>query len=114
MTRDCEAAKAFYGNVFGYTYNKMDAAFTYFTIKRAGDGEVVAGIGELDASVAAEVPASWATYFLVENTDASAARAVELGASIVSPAFDTPFGRMAPLVGAQGETFSLIQAPTLD
>jgi predicted enzyme related to lactoylglutathione lyase len=46
----------------------------------------------------------------VEDCDASAARAAALGATIVRQPFDTPFGRMAPLIGAQGGTFSLIQA----
>jgi predicted enzyme related to lactoylglutathione lyase len=112
MTRDYEGAKAFYGNVFGYTYDEIGEGFSYSTIKRATDGEVVAGMGELDAGMPAEVPASWVTYFMVEDTDTSAAKAVELGASIVRQPFDTPFGRMAPLIGIQGEAFSLIQAPT--
>ena len=43
--------------------------------------------------------------------EASLAKAAELGGTIVRPPSDTPFGRMAPIVGAQGETFSLIQAP---
>jgi uncharacterized protein len=111
MTRDYEGAKAFYGTVFGYTYDEMDGDFTYSTIQRAGDGKVVAGVGELDASVPADVPASWGVYFMVEDCDASVARAVELGATIVREPADTPFGRMAPVVGPQGEAFSLIQAP---
>lgn len=111
MTRDYEGAKAFYGNVFGYTYDEIGEGFSYSTVKGATDGEVVAGIGELDAGIPAEVPASWVTYFMVEDADASAAKAVELGASIVRQPVDTPFGRMAPLIGIQGEAFSLIQAP---
>ena len=111
MTRDYATAKAFYSAVFGYSYDEMDGDFTYSTIKRTGDGAVVAGLGELDAGVPAEVSASWGVYFMVEDCDASAAKAAELGGTIVRPPSDTPFGRMAPIVGAQGETFSLIQAP---
>ena len=111
MTRDYATAKAFYSAVFGYSYDEMDGDFTYSTIKRAGDGAVVAGLGELDAGVPAEVSASWGVYFMVEDCDASAAKAAELGGTIVRPPSDTPFGRMAPIVGPQGETFSLIQAP---
>jgi predicted enzyme related to lactoylglutathione lyase len=48
---------------------------------------------------------------MVEDCDASAAKAVELGATLVREPADTPFGRMAPIIGAQGEAFSLIQAP---
>jgi predicted enzyme related to lactoylglutathione lyase len=111
MTRDYEGAKAFYGKVFGFTFDEMNEDFSYSTARRASDGEVVAGLGELGADVPAEVPASWVTYFFVESTDASAARAVELGATIAREPFDTPFGRMAPMIGTQGEAFSLIEAP---
>jgi predicted enzyme related to lactoylglutathione lyase len=111
MTRDYEGAKAFYGTIFGYTYDEIGEGFSYSTVKRAGDREVVAGMGELDNGLPAEVSASWVTYFLVEDVDASAAKAGELGATIVREPFDTPFGRMAPVIGAQGEAFSLIQAP---
>jgi len=114
MTRDYEGAKAFYGNVFGFSYEEIGEGFTYSTIKRAGDGEVVGGMGELDAGTPADVTASWTTYFLVGDCDASVAKAVELGAKVVRPPADTPFGRMAAVTGAQGEAFSLIQPPPRD
>lgn len=111
MTRDYQGAQAFYSAVFGYTYDEIGQGFTYSTIKRAGDGEVVAGIGELDAETPADVPASWTTYFLVDSCDETVAMAVELGATVARPPFDTPFGRMAAITGTQGEAFSLIQPP---
>jgi uncharacterized protein len=114
MTRDYEGAKAFYGTVFGFTYEEVGASFTYSTIKRPGDGEVVGGLGELDDSTPAAIPASWTTYFLVADCDASVTKAAGLGAHVARQPFDTPFGRMASLVGTQDETFSLIQAPTQD
>lgn len=114
MTRDYEGAKAFYGSVFGYTYEEVGEGFTYSTLKRASDGEVVGGLGELDASTPADVPSCWTAYFLVEDCDASVAKAAELGATISREPWDTPFGRMATLTGPQGEVFALIKAPPLD
>jgi uncharacterized protein len=114
MTRDYDGAKAFYGNVFGYTYEEIGEGFTYSTVKRASDGAVVGGLGAFDASTPAEVPPSWAIYFLVKDCDASVAKAAKLGADAVRQPFDTPFGRMAALTGAQGEAFSLIQPPPRD
>jgi predicted enzyme related to lactoylglutathione lyase len=114
MTRDYEGAKAFYGNVFGLTFNEIGEGFAYSTVKRASDGEVVAGLGELDASRPAEIPGSWVVYCLVQDCDESATRAAELGATIVREPFDTPFGLMTSLTGAQGEAFSLIEAPKQD
>jgi uncharacterized protein len=111
MTRDFEGAKRFYGEVFGYAYDAVEGGFAYSAIQRAGDHKVVGGMGELHASTPSEVSAAWATYFMVEDCDASTARALELGARIGREPFDTPFGRMASLTGAQGEGFSLVQPP---
>jgi predicted enzyme related to lactoylglutathione lyase len=111
MTRDYEGAKAFYNSVFGYTYDEIGGdAFSYSTFKR-GDGEVVGGLGALPADTPAEVGPSWATYFMVDDCDATVAKALELGASVIRAPFDTPFGRMATVSGAQGEAFSLMSAP---
>jgi predicted enzyme related to lactoylglutathione lyase len=114
MTRDYEGAKAFYASVFGFTYEEVGEGFTYSTLKRAGDGEVVGGLGALEAGTPAEVPASWGTYFMVDDCDASVAKAVELGARVARAPWDTPFGRMATVTGTQGETFSLIQPPSME
>jgi predicted enzyme related to lactoylglutathione lyase len=110
MTRDYEGAKAFYGDVFGFTYDEMGEGFAYCMIKRSGDDRVVAGLGELGASTPAQVPAGWVIYSLVQDCDASAATALPLRASVLRQPFVTPFGRMATLSNPQGEAFSLIQA----
>jgi predicted enzyme related to lactoylglutathione lyase len=112
MTRDYEGAKAFYGTVFGYEYEQMGDGtnFQYSTIKRS-DGEVIGGIGAMGAEEPADMAPEWTTYFNVADTDAMAAKAVELGATVLREPWDTPFGRMAMIQGPQGETFSIAQAP---
>jgi len=110
MTRDYEGSKAFYASVFGHTHEEVGEG-TYSTIKRAGEGDIVGGVGVLDASTPTEVPSQWRVYFMVDDTDATVAKAVELGGSVARAAFDTPFGRMATVTGAQGEEFSLVQPP---
>jgi predicted enzyme related to lactoylglutathione lyase len=109
MTRDYEAARAFYAAVFGYSYEDMGDGenFTYSTVTRP-DGHVVAGIGALDHNMPPEVPSRWVTYFGVADTDAAAARAQELGAALEMAPFDSQFGRIAVVRAPQGETFSLI------
>ena len=110
MTRDYQGAKAFYANVFGHTYEEVGEG-AYSTIKLANTGDIVGGLGALDASTPADVPPSWGTYFMVEDCDASVAKALELGATVTREPVDTPFGRMATVTGAQGEAFSLVQPP---
>jgi len=113
MTHDYEGAKAFYGNVFGYEYDEIGdgGTFLYSTVKRAGDGEVVAGIGALGAEVPSEMAPHWLTYFHVADADATAAKAAELGATVQREPSDTPFGRIAVIKGPQDEIFSILQPP---
>jgi predicted enzyme related to lactoylglutathione lyase len=110
MSRDYEAAKAFYTKVFGYVVDDMSAqGFSYATL--AVGGNVVGGIGALSEDVPAEVPAHWSSYFAVPDTDAAVARVVELGGTSLSPASDSPYGRQAAVTDDQGAAFRLISAP---
>ena len=103
MSRSYEANKAFYAAVFGYQFGEI--APTYSTLDI--DGRPAGGIGELGPEHA-DRPAAWGTYFAVPDTDAVAARAVELGGAIVAPAFDSPYGRMAVLADDQGGEFAVM------
>ena len=109
MSRDFAGNKAFYHSVFGYEYGDMSSeGFNYATADLGGSP--VGGIGELDPNFPPEVPANWATYFGVADADAAVARAEELGGSVVRPAWDTPYGRMAVLADNQGAVFAVVSA----
>jgi predicted enzyme related to lactoylglutathione lyase len=108
MTRDYEAAKAFYGSVFGWTFTDIgDAGFQYATVEL--NGVTVGGLGALPAEVPAEVPAHWRAYFAVANTDAALAQVEALGGSVRSAAQDTPYGRQADVADPQGALFAVLQ-----
>jgi uncharacterized protein len=110
MSRDFEGNKAFYHAVFGYDYGDMsDAGFKYATLDLGG--RPVGGIGELGPEVPAEIPAHWAAYFAVQDTDAAIAKVAELGGAVMRPAWDTPYGRMAALSDDQGAVFSVMSEP---
>jgi uncharacterized protein len=53
------------------------------------------------------VPAHWSVYFAVEDAAVALDRAVELGASVVQPAEDTPYGRLATASDPNGAVFRL-------
>jgi uncharacterized protein len=109
LSRDFDGNKAFYHAVFGYEYGDMGTAeFRYATLKAGGTE--VGGIGELDSSFPAKVPAHWSVYFAVEDTDAAVATVASLGGSTVRPAWDSPYGRIAIVADNDGATFSLISA----
>jgi uncharacterized protein len=107
MSRNYGANRAFYGAVFGYSFGDIGAeGMNYATLDL--DGKPVGGIGELGADQPAQTPASWATYFGVSDTDAAIGRAVGLGGSLIAPAWDSPYGRMAVVSDDQGAVFALM------
>ncbi|WP_410668704.1 VOC family protein [Amycolatopsis sp. cmx-4-68] len=107
MSRDFPAAKAFYEQVFGYGFQDLsNDDFTYAVL--LVDGRPVGGLGGLPASVPAEVPSNWSTYFAVADADASAAKAVELGGQALDQPSDSPYGRQVRIADDQGVTFLVI------
>jgi hypothetical protein len=56
-----------------------------------------------------ESPTMWNVYFEVEDADATAALAEELGGSVVDKPEDTPYGRLATLTDPTGTRFKLLQ-----
>jgi predicted enzyme related to lactoylglutathione lyase len=107
-TRDLDRAMEFYGNVYGYDWQPMDApGARYFTF--AVDGKVVGGSIEMDDVWPAEIPSHWMVYFTVADTEATVARAEQLGGAVSVPPTDSPQGPFAVLRDPQGGVFSVIQ-----
>jgi uncharacterized protein len=107
-TRDYDGAVDFYRNVFGWDTHAADGPpdFRYTTLGEGDDGQ--AGIMDSSAFLPEGVPAHWRVYFGVADTDASIATATSLGATVVQPAEDTPYGRLAVVTDPTGATFALI------
>ena len=53
----------------------------------------------------------WGVNLWDHDVDASAAKAVELGGSVVAGPFDTPMSRMAVLADPHGVAFSISTVP---
>ena len=124
-TRDPEAAKAFYGAVFGWTVLDLPAGFMW-TLPGYGDhleenspglreqmGQMGAPDGFIDVVAAlnpiaagdSDTLAHWSVTFAVDDADAAAAKARERGAEIVAEPFDAPWTRMAVIKDPQGALF---------
>lgn len=71
------------------------------------DGESIGGLMSMPPDVPAEVPPYWLVYFAVDDADATAAKATELGGQTMV-AMDTPAGRIAVLADPQGAVFAVI------
>jgi uncharacterized protein len=112
MSRDFEGAKAFYAAVFGYEYGDMSSeGFSYATLLLGG--HEVGGIGQYPQG-SPELPAAWTTYFATADTDASVAQVMRGGGTVLRPAEDSPYGRLASVTDDQGAVFALISLPPGD
>ena len=110
-TRDYDASVDFYRKAFGWdTHAVGDTPEFRYTTLGEGDG-ALAGIMDASAFLPEGVPAHWSIYFGVDDADATLARIVELGGSIVEPAEDTPYGRLARAADPTGAQFKLLQPP---
>jgi predicted enzyme related to lactoylglutathione lyase len=70
MTPDPEAAKRFYGTLFGWTLEDMDMGRGTYTVVKAG-GAGIGGIMKQSPECAPDAPPHWGTYVTVEDVDAT-------------------------------------------
>jgi uncharacterized protein len=124
-TRDVDGAKAFYGSVFGWTTLAIDAG-EMWTLPGYGDHleqghpglrkmiadmggppgfeDVVASINPIPADQS-ETPPHWSVTFGVDDADAVASKARELGGTVIAGPLDAPWSRLAVIDDPQGATF---------
>jgi len=125
-TRDVEDAKSFYGSVFGWQTLTLEGGAQMWTLPGYGDhleqgnpdlrkqmAEVgaPAGFEDVVASInpipddQPDVAAHWNVTFAVDDADATAAKATELGGKVILPPFDAPWVRMTVIADPQSATF---------
>jgi predicted enzyme related to lactoylglutathione lyase len=111
-TSDQDAAKAFYGALFGWDADDSPLGDGGYYSMQLIDGKPVAAIAaQPQQQRDAGVPPLWNSYVSVDDADAVAERAKELGAELHAPPFDVmTVGRMAVIQDPQGAYFMLWQA----
>jgi uncharacterized protein len=107
-TRDTEAAKAFYGAVFGWNYDEREFETGNYTSLKVGE-DTVGGMIDITGRVPDEVPAHWLVYFAVDDTDATIEKAKGSGGdALFGPEDISEVGRIAVLKDPFGAVFALI------
>lgn len=123
-TDDLDAARAFYGAVFGW--DMVEAGGPMWALRGYGDHleglnpgmramlkqmgaperfeDVVAGVARRG-----EGPARWGVTFAVDDADAASARAVALGGSVLRPPRDVPWQRIATIADPAGASCDISQ-----
>ena len=133
-TRDVEGAKSFYGSVFGWQTGSIGGGAEGWTLPGYGDwlerehhpglreqmaaADAPQGFEDVVGSIVPlgddqpDTPPHWSVTFAVDDADATAAKAAELGGTVIVPPFDAPWStdtytiRMAVIADPQGATFS--------
>jgi predicted enzyme related to lactoylglutathione lyase len=110
-TRDYDAAVSFYRDVLGWDAHERSEVpgLRYTTL---GGGDAAAGIMDASEFMDADDSPAWQVYFATGDVDATLERATELGAAVLYPAMDTPFGRQATLTDPTGARFKLLGPAT--
>lgn len=106
-TTDQDAARTFYGGLFGWAADDMPVGEgIVYAMMKSGDAQVAAISPQPQAQREAGVPPTWNSYVTVESADATAARAAELGGTVHAQPFDVfDAGRMAVIQDPQGAWF---------
>ena len=105
---DPDAARSFYGALFGYEYDPVEMAGPdYATFRLPSEQAPLGGMGGLMDSPEG-TRSHWLVYFGVADTDAAVAAAEAAGGSVLAPAKDTQFGRMAWLADPDGAAFTVM------
>lgn len=98
--------RAFYTQVFGYSFSASPRPYKQYSAFQVG-GESVGGFYH-DRNLPEGHPPYWLVWFATSDTDATVAKVVELGGTVASEPVEGPFGHMAVVRGPQGEHFGVI------
>ena len=112
QTTDQAAAKAFYGGVFGWSYDDqpMEGDAVY-SLAKLGDENVAAIAPQSPELAAAGAPPMWNTYLAVDSADEAAAKVGPAGGTVAMEPFDVmDAGRMAFVLDPSGAAVALWQA----
>ncbi|HEX8691161.1 MAG TPA: VOC family protein [Longimicrobium sp.] len=111
---DAAAAKRFYPALLGWSVNDMkygEAEHEVYTMYEVDGRQVAASAAMGEDQKGMGVPPFWLSYVAVENADETAARAAELGGTVMAGPFDVlDAGRMAIVQDPTGAVFALWQA----
>ncbi|WP_081238251.1 VOC family protein [Streptomyces viridosporus] len=109
-TFESETVAKFYETVFGYDEEpEVSADFDYITLRL--DDRPVAGVHGVGRAVPRGRGPHWTTYFTVADTDDAVDHVRHLGGQVLTPARDSPHGRVATVADREGARFALLQGP---
>lgn len=105
QTPDVETSRDFYTSIFGWSPQTDESGYVLFR----QDERTHAGMMQIDESWG-DVPPNWAVHILVEDVEATAAKARELGATLLTDVTDAgEMGRLVVIQDPQGAVLTAIE-----
>ncbi|WP_299564289.1 VOC family protein [uncultured Mycolicibacterium sp.] len=109
-TRDFARALDFYRTVFGWQTQAVADTDEFRYATAAFDGDELLGV--FDAAILPEgTPSSWNVFLGADDVDRAIEVIVAEGGTVVRPAEDTPYGRLASVTDPTGAAFNLSSLP---
>jgi predicted enzyme related to lactoylglutathione lyase len=106
LTTDVNAAKRFYGDLFGWRFEDTKRGDRPYVIARLASGPVA---GLVDVSGIADAGPQWLSFMAVANIDKTIAAAQADGAKVLVQPRDLPLARAAVVADPQGAPLGLAQ-----
>ena len=106
---DVEAAKRFYGAVFGWEADEQDMGEMGTYVQWRVAGKRVGGMLDVRDRVPEEVPPHWLVYFGSVDTDEAVGKVKELGGEVIFGPMDIPAGRFAVVRDPFGAFFAVME-----
>jgi predicted enzyme related to lactoylglutathione lyase len=112
QTTDQDAAKSFYGQIFGWSYDDQPMGEgAVYSMAKTGDSYVAAIAPQSPELAAAGAPPMWNTYLAVDSVDDAVAKVGPAGGKVAMEPFDVMgAGRMAFILDPGGAGVALWQA----
>ncbi len=108
MTPDPSAVTQFYAEVFGWTANTAPMPGMEYTVFMVEGGHENGVAGAMKSPMEA-MPAFWGVYFMVDDASETAAKAKELGATLMMEPTAMPgVGTLSTMSDPQGAVFSIM------
>src|SRR5215467_1364742 len=108
-TSNVQAAKDFYGKVFGWKFSEHTIGDMSYTMFKRHEKDI-GGIWAIPKDKEKHIPPHWMTYILVDDLEACLDKSLANGASVKKPATDAgDFGRFAVIVDPTGAHIALWQ-----
>ena len=104
VTPDPDTAAAFYGELFGWTYQSMAEEYRVILNGETSNGGMLKQDG----------PAAWLPYFAHANVDDAIAQIQELGGQLFNGPVQLPNGRFAVVSDPQGAVFAVLASDNYD